>query len=246
MTPARDVPRDEDQDRLLEVVDRWGQDCPHIPRSVTKHARVVVSKSIPCSLLRSLREDPGLTSNALERTFRRAGQILDAMPEEVVQATDWSPNDLDPNRFDAMLAELRAIVFLDDEGFSSIRLLASKGHKKADGTAMRGETKYAVEVACCTTFKHPPELAPFVAGKYNDKRDQLEATAQVERCDGSLLVLVFVDLSQTALVTRNDNLEAGIKPAWQESGLPMTTHMAVVAHPDDNCVFPPWVGDTWS
>jgi len=244
MTPVHDLLCDEDMDELLETVDQWGRDYPHIPRSVVQHARLVVSKSIPCSLLRSLREDVDLTSKALGYTFRRAAKILDASPEELVQLADWSPNDVDPNRFDAMLAELRAVIFLDDERFSDIWLLASKGEKKADGTATRGQTRYAVEVACCTTLKHPPELAPFVASKYDEKKHQLEATAEVEHCRGSVLVLVFVDLSQIALVTREEYLERGIKPAWYELGLPITTHLAVVAHASDNCVFPPWIGDT--
>jgi hypothetical protein len=203
----------------------------------------VVSKSIPCSLLRSLQEELDLTCKALDRTFGRAAEILDASPEEVVQATDWSPNDLDPNRFDAMLAELRAVVFLDDEGFSSNRLLPSMREKKADGTATRGDNKYAIEVACCTTFKHPPYLAPFITSKYEQKKDQLRATAEVEHCHGSVLVLVFVDLSQTALVTREDYLDRGIKPAWCKLRLPTNTHLGVVAHPSDNCVFPPWPSD---
>jgi hypothetical protein len=232
--------------QLLQQIDKWQTSYPNVPQSVARHARKVVSRGIHCSLLRSLTEEPSKTPRAVDSLFRRAGAILGLTANQLIAGTDWHPNDLDSNRFDAMIAELRTVVWLSQEGFSDIRLLRSRGQTKADATAQRARTKYAVEVACVSGWRYPghdqrshnfPQL---LQDKYREKKSQLEATAAEYGCESRVLVCVFVGLAQTAMVTREQYHEEGIKPAWYKLGGRLDTHLAVIAHPSDICVFPPW------
>lgn len=230
---------------LLGQLQHWGNNYPNIPQSVVEHTREVLTKQIDCSLMRSLQEEPDKTPQALDSLFKRTGVILGLTSEQLVRAADWDAKDLDANRFDAMLAELRTVCFLSGEGFSDIRLLRSKGEKKADGTGQREQTKYAIEVTCVAGFKYPghrkrgQDLPAFLVDRWHEKRSQLEATALEKECQSRVLVYVFVEPGQ-ALVTRDDYLERGLKPAWFRLGCPGARHLAVIAHPSDNCVFPPW------
>lgn len=232
---------------LLGQLPQWHSKYPDIPQSVVDQAIEVVAKEMPCSLLRSLHEEPDRTPEGLNRLFARVGAILKLSSEELVRGADWNPKDLHPNRFDAMIAELRTVVFLSHEGFRDIRLLRSKGQKKADATALRGEVKYAVEITCVAGFKYPrhrkrsQNLMDFLVDRYHEKSCQMNTTAVAQGCQSRVLVFVFVEPGQIALATRNDYLENGLKPAWWQLGLPGNTHLAVIAHSSDNCVFPPWL-----
>ena len=236
----------EARDRLLEQLDSCPATYPHIPEAVLSHAREVVSRDLPCSLVRSLSEQSAGTLQALDSLFQKAGAILGLSSEQLVGAAEWNPADFDPNRFDAMDAELRTVVWLSQEGFANIRLLRSQGQKKADVTAEKGQTKYAVEVACVTGWKPPghvqrsQDLPRFLLDKYDEKKSQLDATAAHHGCQSRVLVCVFVGLDQTAMITRGEYLEEGLKPAWNRLGAPLDTHLAIIAHPSDNCVFPLW------
>lgn len=230
---------------LLQQLGSWPAMYPNLPQSVVRHTREVVSREIQCSLLRALTEEPTGTPQALDSLFRNAGAILGLTSEQLVRAADWNPADLDPNRFDAMDAELRAVVWLSHEGFADIRLLRSQGQRKADITAQRTQTKYAVEVACAIGWRPPgharrsQDLPRFLRDKYDEKQSQLDATASQHGCQSRALVCVFVGLGQTAMITRDEYLEEGLKPTWYGLGSPLDTHLAVIAHPSDTCVFPP-------
>ena len=236
----------EAKTRLLQQIDTWPHIYPSIPASVALHARGIVRDGVSCSLLRSLVEEPAKTPAALNSFFQSAGAILGLTGEPLVRTADWHPKDLDLNRFDAMIAELRTVVWLSEEGFCDIRLLRSEGQKRADGTAHKAHTKYAVEVACVTGWRPPShdrrsqDLKQVLLDKYDEKKSQLDTTAARQGCQSRVLVCVFVGLDQTAMITRQEYLEQGLKPAWYELGAPTDTHLAVIAHPSDNCVFPPW------
>ena len=231
---------------LLQQLNSCSGSQSNIPQSVVQHAIEIVRSEMECSLLASLTEKPARTLRALDSLFRDAGAVVGLAGEKLVAAADWLPSDQDPNRFDAMIAELRTVVWLSGEGFSEIRLIGSRGKKGADATARRGVVAFAVEVTCVTGFKYPghlrrgQELAQFFVDRYAEKRPQLEATAAGHDCQSRVLVCVFVEHGQKAMVTRKEYLEQGLAPAWCQLGSSLDTHLAVIAHPDDNCVFPPW------
>jgi len=52
-----------------------------------------------------------------------------------------------------MIAELRAVVYLNKSKHICINLISSHGEKMVDGTSRKDETSYAWEVACVTNVE---------------------------------------------------------------------------------------------
>lgn len=232
----------------LGGVQAWSADYPYIPREVFDYVHQIREQRVPCPLLTALQEHEEGTLEALDRLFRSAGGVLGLERGRLIDAADWVPHDHDPTRFDAMLAELRAVVFLHDLGFSGIQLIPSRGEKRADGTGQRGQIRYAFEVVCPSreVYRWPDhdresrDLTKFIVDKFRQKRAQLDATADEENCGARLLIVVIIEETAAALLERPEYLANVLEPAWQELGKPQDTYLAILAkYRTDSCVFPP-------
>ena len=58
--------------------------------------------------------------------------ITELSPDDLLKRTDFDYRDTDPTRISSAFAEIRAINFLDEEGFVEIEPLQAKSKRKAD------------------------------------------------------------------------------------------------------------------
>lgn len=92
------------------------------------------------------RKDPEGFGRELRLLLQAAAGLFGCTAEEALFLTGFDKNDTTPARLEAALAELRAAVFLESEGFSGIRPLARSAGKTADLAAERGGRRYVFEV----------------------------------------------------------------------------------------------------
>ena len=176
--------------------------------------------------------------------------------DSLLRDTDFDPNDLDPDRLDAAIGELRGINHLRNEGFENIRLLhAQPGTRTADLVAERYNQKYALDVACSSTgvAREVDSLAEYMLGVCRLKKEQLDNTKESNAC--RYCGLIFVVNSRPAVDFGYQPLyRQAARQVYQALGTPtdyfiviMTGRVASVlgcetgsfAGPDD-IVYPDW------
>lgn len=221
----------------------------HIPRAVIQYMCEIAGSGVPCQVTTALRDHPSKTLRRLDRLFEQVGAILGETDDKLLAMTDWDPRDKEPTRFDAMLAELRTVRFLDEEGFHEIMLLPSRRAERADGTARRGAARYAFEVVCPNRdhFRWPghsvrrQDLVDYVVERFRAKKSQLETTAEEEDCQTVVLVSVLVEEGVNALMDQEEFRNDVLEPAWRLLGEPLHTHVVIIGKwRADHTVFPAW------
>ena len=201
-------------------------------------------------LFQSLEDNYDLVMRGIATIFEKASAITGLTSEAIIQRSDFSKKDLDSDRFDAMLAEVRTIIHLDNLGFLEIQpLKASKGSKEADLLGNWNGEKWAIEVICSSyeseRWKHN-EVANYIKSRFvNDgKCKQLHITAEKYNCSYKLLVVVMNSLKGKALNDRNDYQNI-LKDVWVNLGerkdlfLSVVTGMETLGSGLDDCVYPP-------
>jgi len=192
------------------------------------------------------------TNTIVDAACRNTGRDRDSL----LRDTDFDPNDLDPDRLDAAIAELRGINHLRKEGFKNIRLLrAQPGTRTADLVAERNDQKYALDIACSSAgaARGVDALAAYMLEVCRLKEKQLNNTKESAGC--RYRGLVFVVNSEPALVFGHQLLyRRAARQAFETLGAPTDYFVVVVtgqvAHvaggevgsfegPDD-VVYPNW------
>ena len=133
---------------------------PSVPADLLTHMDQLVAKEVQNLALQATLTDPDMVIPAVDSMFRTASRITGLDPDEILRRTDFHPNDVAPERIESAFAEVRTINFLDVEGFTDIEPLLAGQQKKADISARRGATSYAVEVATSiydATGRYSPE-----------------------------------------------------------------------------------------
>lgn len=176
--------------------------------------------------------------------------------DSLLRDTDFDSNDLDSDRLDAAISELRGINHLRNEGFDHIRLLrAQPGTRTADLVVERGGQKYALDVACSSfgASRDVNALAEYMLGICRLKERQLNNTKEVAGC--KYRGLVFVVNSERAVVWGYQPLyRQAAQQVYEALGAPtdyfvivMTGRIALVAGGEadsfegpDDVVYPNW------
>ncbi len=149
--------------------------------------------------LEAIRQAPEAIDR-IEQLFARAFEITGTSPGDLLRHTDFHAADLGLDRLDAALAELRAVVFLHEQGFRDIRLLPGGSQAEADIVAMRAGKRYAFDVVTSHhgVDRDVEDLAPFICAKIQEKLDQLQGTANRHACqERGLIVVVNSDAAVT-------------------------------------------------
>jgi len=198
--------------------------------------------------------DPVVTSTnmIIDSACRNTGRDRDSL----LRDTDFDPNDLDPERLDAAISELRGINHLRHEGFQNIKLLrAHPGTRTADLVAERGGHKYALDVACSSAgaARTVDALAGYMLEVCRLKERQLNNTKETDRC--KYRGLLFVVNSRPVLVFGYQPLyRRAARQVYEALGAPadyfvavMTGQIALVAGGEadsfqgpDDVVYPEW------
>ena len=97
--------------------------------------------------------------------------------EEAMFITGFNKNDMAPARFEAALAEIRAVVFLHREGFNELSFIRQGSGTSADISAIRGGKNYVFEV-CCLQAEKAPGRVDYLELKYDKKKAAAEQFAQ--------------------------------------------------------------------
>jgi hypothetical protein len=192
------------------------------------------------------------TNTIVDSACRNTGRDRDSL----LRDTDFDPNDLDPDRLDAAISELRGINHLWHEGFQNIRLLrAQPGTRTADLVAERDGQKYALDVACssASATRAVDALAAYMLEVCLLKEKQLNNTKETCRC--RYRGLLFVVNSDPALVFGYQPLyRQAARQVYEALGEPagyfvfvVTGQIALVAGGEtdsfqgpDNVVYPEW------
>jgi hypothetical protein len=242
---------------FLEKLQNEFEKYQDFPQEVREWIIGAIKKGVSCDFLQRLRESPHDTISNLDGFFEFMRRILRCDNRSLTRGTDFDSADLDPERFDAMIAELRAVGFLHDEGFVNIRLLAgAQETRSADAVALYHGTRCAVEIACSSrkAYRYPDhnrrssDLIEWMVDKFHEKEEQLNQTAAKEGCPIRALVTVLNSYPALALLTPGEYLDV-LRIAWDRLGklqdlrLALVTGMVVLGHGLGDCVFPPWSGD---
>jgi hypothetical protein len=174
-----------------------------------------------------------------EKLLAEAAAILGLAPDQVLFETGpgYGPANKDRNRRAAALAELRAAVFLKEQGFSAIRLVPPSDRPTADILAARGKRTYAFEVQCVTrasSFSAPGGAkAPgaVLAVKFCAKLKQAKAFRKRNALDGLGVILV--------LASGGGDAAALARAAHECAGSPAGAHACVLAEGAAG-IWPPW------
>jgi hypothetical protein len=172
-----------------------------------------------------------------ERLLAQAAAVLGLPPDQVLFQTGYKTSNKDKGRRAAALAELRAAVFLKEQGFGGIRLVPPSDRPTADILASRGKQTYAFEVQCVTrasSFSAPVGAkAPgaVLAVKFCAKIKQANAFRKRNALDGLGVVLV--------LDSGGGDAAALARAAHECAGSPAGAHACVLADGEAG-VWPPW------
>ncbi len=247
----------DEQGAFLEGLETEFAKYPELPKEVRDWIINAIQAKKSSWLLTMLQENPDSTVRSLDGFFGSMRQILKCDNKSLMRGTDFNAADLDPERFDAMIAELRGVGFLHDQAFADIKLLsASRRERGADIRATHMGTRYAVEVVCSsrTAYRYPDhkrrssDLTEWMLARFREKVDQLNQTTIAEGCARCSLVVVVNSYPALQLLNRNEYIEV-LREVWNRLGKPDDTHLAIVTGMVtlgvglDDCVFPPWSGN---
>jgi hypothetical protein len=188
-------------------------------------------------LRRLLKADPVRLLDNIARVLDGAAVTLGVSREEVLFATGFHPGNLAPDRFEAALAELKAVAFLAGAGFSSIELVSQTRSRTADITAAKGKNTYAFEVRCVTGAGAEKDLF-LLEKKYRKKMPQAACSRKkggLTHC-GLVLVINAGDFSPFSESRELEELAAALHKIV---GSPARRHLCLMSGGAAG-VFPAW------
>lgn len=223
----------------------------NIPQVLMKYTDRCIKKGVTNRLTKALAKDPNATTQSIARMFEKACEATGLTPDVLLKATDFNYRDTDPNRLTAAFAEIRSINFLQQEGFSRIRLFKASAKKGSDIAAERCGLNYAVEVVNSIYDARrrfsPEQIKDWLIGRLISERKsaQLNATAGQLKNARRIFIGVVDTAATVALQTHEEFLEAA-KMAWREAGEDPLLHLCIVTgrvalgYGRDDSIFPPW------
>ncbi len=174
-----------DKAGILELIARSG-----LPEKVRLCLAGAVSRAEGSALKKTLKKDPAALLSGVGALLKAAAGIL-ALPEEsALFITGFNPNNAAPDRFEAALAELRAVVFLDAQGFGGLELVEQGRSRTADLAGTRDGRRCVFEV-CRLKDTGGRAGAERLRAKYAKKIRQVKVSRK--KCGGGLGGLVLVD-----------------------------------------------------
>ena len=165
--------------------------------------------------------------DAIDNLFKKTSNITKLSPDKLIKASDFHPKDTDIASLDAVIAELRTIIFLDNLNlYNIIPLQAKKDEKCADIIATGGFDKYVIEVFCKISqsprrtedelkkelktdiilkpLTYEDDLFRYYIDKSRCKKIQLDNTAKKYKCNKGIMVLVLNDPKIFVFLTSAD------------------------------------------
>ncbi|MBI4350296.1 MAG: hypothetical protein HY550_02550 [Elusimicrobia bacterium] len=208
-----------------------------LPAGLKTYLLGVLAGNRPFSLGAALKKDPEGFLAGIRGLLREAGLALGRPAAEALRLGGFDGNNLAPDRLEAALAELLAVVFLRSEGFSGTGFIGRGAGKTADISASRGGLEYAFEV-CSARTKAAGLTVDLLERKYDKKIGQAKASGRKRGLRRVGLVLIAGPLSFSGF--EQDELLAGLaRGLYERKKSPSATHICLLAG-GRAAVAPPW------
>ena len=180
-----------------------------MPASVKEYCAAIIRNGVSSSLKDALKTDAAKVLENIDRLLTMGGDILGCPKEEVLFTTGFNKNNRAPERFESALAELRAAVFLHNEGFTGLKLIGAGPKKSADIFGVRGGQKYVFEVCCIQTASELASVdyivdssgsptptsgkkpVDYLEVKYDEKLGQVNSSRKEYGCERGGIVFVI-------------------------------------------------------
>lgn len=194
-----------------------------LPAALRTYLGRVLAADLPWSLREELKKDPEGFIAGVGGLLREAGLALGCGGDRALLMNGFDVNNLAPDRLEAALAELLAVVFLGSAGFSGLRFIPRGRGLTADFSAERGGAVYAFEV--CSARAPGADLSvDFLELKYDKKIRQARVSGRKGRMDRCGFVLV----AGTPVFTgfgRDKRLAALAAGLYERKNRPRGTHI---------------------
>ena len=176
--------------------------------------------------------------DGLVRLIESAAAVVGVEAREVLPLADFKPHDFTEENFNSVLAELRTVMFLHRERFSSIRLLPSnKQSPQCDLIADRAGSRFAIEVKLITsaTFQYPGHAKRRMNLSQRLKDEATKAMSgqlapvsmKSQRCDLRMIVIA-VDSPKTITFTQPRQLMDSLVEAYKALEDASNFHIALI------------------
>jgi len=211
-----------DKPELLKFIN-----ASDLPGALKGYLGGVLAGNLPSSLRDEIKKDPGGFVAGVCGLLREAGLALGCAGDEALFMSGFDANNLAPDRLEAALAEMLALVFLRSEGFSSLGFIGRGVGKTADIAAARGGLAYAFEV-CSARTPAGGLSVDFLELKYDKKIKQAKVSSKKGGLDRACLVLVAGPPAFRGFGP--DERLAGLARAlYERKNRPPATHICLLA-----------------
>lgn len=207
---------------------------PAIPPAIWSYYTRLLEATLAHPLVETVRnQGEDQTWRAINALFHITATNTRLAPEKLLSQLGFDENNLDNNHLQSIFGVMRAINMLHDLGFANITPLpARRSRRECDLLAEYQGARLAIEVFRSSEAvyrfpgHHDPvhDLQSYIAGRYQAKRTQLEATMKAHNCSKSLLVVVM-DSPPAKQLTRSDEWQGIAKQAFMSMGSPGDVHL---------------------
>jgi hypothetical protein len=206
----------------------------YIPDTLIKYIGRCIDQGKSNRLIDYLYSNPIQCVLNVSNTIKNASMITGLTTNELFHRIDFSNRDIDPTRIDAAFAELRAISYLNNEGFGNINPLRAGERKSVDIVALREKNVYAIEVTTSSFWIkkdrwREEELCKWLVDKLLNQKKiiQIQGTKQELKCNKGVLIAVIDNYDAVALNTRNSYKKIA-KEVWNRCGKDEGLHICLV------------------
>ncbi len=198
-----------------------------LPEALRVYLSRFLSKNLPFSLKAALKKDPDGFLAGAAGLLREAGLALGCPGEKALCLSGFDPNNLAPDRLEAALAELLAVVFLRSEGFTGPGFIGRGAGKTADISASRGGFDYAFEV-CSARTAAAGLTVDLLERKYDKKIRQAKASGKKRGLHRVGLVLLAGPLFFSGFGP-DERLAGLARGLYERKKSPSATHICLLA-----------------
>jgi len=226
-----------------------------LPADVKEYCTSIVSCGLSSSLKTALRKNAVEVIRSLDGILTNGAGILACSKEEVLFSTGFNKNNKSPTRFESALAEIRAVIFLDAEGFTGLHLIGTGAKKTADIRGTREGKDYVFEVCCIQTTgdltsvayltdssgavrKFGKKPVDYLELKYDKKARQMKSSRKEYDCARGGLIFAVDPYNLSAFADKSKLMELA-RGLHERKNKPLNTHICILSG-SNGCVFPGW------
>lgn len=219
-----------------------------IPSAIIEYTENVFDAKIKGKYSKTIMQFPNKVVKDVDKLIQDAACIIGQAAEEMINATDFNPNDFPSTNIESLFSELRIVNYLSSEGFKDIRFIKSKRkQKRADLYALKDGLGYIVEVTCSSSCAAKNkwrswEIEEFIIrkmeGSQNKKLQLLNTLDEYKQSSRLVLAVVLDTEDKNALNSASDTMDIA-RRVWLRKGI-KELYICIIMGNSGNIVYPPW------